>query len=384
MKDRKINLVVFTREYPTGMAGTKRIQNFLDYLLLQKIIINVLSFRSLIRQPAVRGVHNSVPYLNIGAGITMELSQIHRIVAYYLMGIHAIIKCKKKGYVNIVYNSGGINIENFLFILLAKIVGYKLILAIEEDYGFFNDKIKKISRFKFWTVKKLDFLNCRWSDAIIVISTYLRDKYQRMRAKNVILIPVTAKLNHDKDKRSFNSPLQVIYAGTFTDKDGVSDIIEGFLAFNKKYGNALLIMTGKSAQQQLYKHKYKNEKSIIFRGFIDHNEFYSLLRNADVLCMCRTKSGFANAGFPFKLGEYLATGNPVICTRVSDVKYYLDDEDAFMIDPESPLQICEALSEITKNPDMAKKKGLNGLEKCRKYFSPETNGQILLEYLLKV
>ena len=31
--EKKLNLIVFMREYPSGMAGTKRIQNFLDYPL---------------------------------------------------------------------------------------------------------------------------------------------------------------------------------------------------------------------------------------------------------------------------------------------------------------------------------------------------------------
>ncbi len=69
-------------------------------------------------------------------------------------------------------------------------------------------------------------------------------------------------------------------------------------------------------------------------------------RNSDVLCMCRKESGFANAGFPFKLGEYLATGNPVICTKVSDVEYYLDNEDVYLIDPGCPDQISASLERI--------------------------------------
>ncbi len=68
MKAQKINLVVFTRDYPTGMAGTKRIQHLLDFLFLQDIQINVIGFRSKIRQPATKGIYKSIPYLCVGAG----------------------------------------------------------------------------------------------------------------------------------------------------------------------------------------------------------------------------------------------------------------------------------------------------------------------------
>jgi len=381
---KKMNLVVFTREYPVGMAGTKRIQHLLDYLLLKGILISVIAFRGNIPQPAVHGLHNSIQYINVGHGIKMSFSQIHLIVLYYLRGLRAIMKSKKRGFLNIIYNAGGISIENFLLIFWSRILGFKLVLAIEEDYSFFTDNIKLISRFKFWTIKRMDFLNCRLADEIIVISTYLRDKYLRMMASNVTLIPITAKINFNEKKKSFNSPLQVVYAGTFADKDGVRDIIKGFLTFNKSYDNARLILTGKSAQQENYREQYRNEQNILFKGFMEDNDFYILLRNSDVLCMCRNESGFANAGFPFKLGEYLATGNPVICTKVSDVEYYLDNEDVYLIDPGCPDQISASLERIVHDPVNARNKGLNGLEKCRKFFSAEINGQILFDVLDRI
>lgn len=45
--------------------------------------------------------------------------------------------------------------------------------------------------------------------------------------------------------------------------------------------------------------------------------------------MCRNLSEYANASFPFNLGEYLAIGNPVIATKVSDIEMCLTDEDAY-------------------------------------------------------
>jgi glycosyltransferase involved in cell wall biosynthesis len=369
------------REYPIGMAGTRRVQNFLDYLQLYDILINVISFRGHLKQPESKGVYKSIPFLNIGQGVEMKISHLHRIIAYYIKGSIVICRMRKRGYSNIIYNSGGISIENFLFILLSKILGFRLVLAIEEDYSYFNDDIKLISRFKFWTINRFDFLNCRWADSIVVISNYLKNKYVNLGAKNVTLIPITAKLNNNPAKKSFSENLQVIYAGTFTDKDGVGEIIEGFLKFNSLYRNALLILTGKSAQQLLYKDKYKERENIIFKGFVEDDEFYDLLRNSDVMCMCRTDSGFANAGFPFKLGEYLATGNPVICTRVSDVEYYLTDEDVYLIDRADPVLISEALIKIYNDQQSALEKGQNGLKKCRKYFSPDTNGEKLVALL---
>lgn len=384
MKTKKISLLVLIAEYPNGMAITKKIQNILYYLISQKIEITVISSRSNIPQPSEKGIDNGIPYVNIGIGLDLKLLNLHKIIMYFMKGLSLILKHKKKDSENILYCIGPINIENLLFVFWARLLRYKLIFDINEDYSFFEDQVKFISRFKVWTVKQLDFLTYRWAKAIIVVSTHLRNKYLENNKKHILLVPVTAKENFNSGKFNFNSPLQIVYAGSFDLKDGVNDIIEGFISFNSFYQNARLILTGKSEQQMIYKEKYKNYSNIIFKGHLLEDAFYDLLQNADIMCMCRTNSDFANAGFPFKLGEYLATGNPVISTKASDVENYLTSDDAYLIESNSPLQICGALTEIVNNPETARKIGLNGLKKYKRFFSPEVNGKLLYDLLITI
>lgn len=381
MDNSTLNLLVFTREFPVGMAGTKRTKHLLQFLISKGIKIFIVSYRSKILQPEESGIDNRIPYVNIGMLLDFKFNSLLKIITYYFAGLNLIRKHKRKDLTNILYCYGGANIENLPFLLYAKLLKYRIIFDICEDYTFFEDDVKAVSRFKIWTVKKLDYINRNWSSAIIVISTHLRDKYLKLKCRNVTLIPITAEQNHDLNKHQFNTPLQVLYAGSFDLKDGVKDIIDGFNTFNGNYKEAILVLTGKSDQQIIYRNNYRDYKNIIFKGYVPDNEFYGLLRNADVLCMCRTNSDFANAGFPFKLGEYLATGNPVIATRTSDVGKYLTINDAFLIEPNNPQQICNTLTEIISNPGNALKIGNNGMLKCLQYFSPEATGQLLYNLL---
>ena len=69
---------------------------------------------------------------------------------------------------------------------------------------------------------------------------------------------------------------------------------------------------------------------------MDEKDYYSLLNNADIPCMTRVDLAFANAGFPFKLGEYLAAGKPVIASRVSDVdRFLVNGQNAMLVNPGS-------------------------------------------------
>lgn len=384
MKTDRLNLLVLIREYPIGWAVTKKVQNMLYYLLLQKIDINVISFRGKIPQQSEKGIDNGIPYVTIGMGTEIRLLNLHKIVIYYVKGLKLILTHRKKECKNVFYCVGPVNIENLLFVLWARLLHYKLVFDINEDYSFFEDSVKLTSRFKIWTIRQLDILTYLWSRAIVVVSTHLQNKYLKQNKRPVVLIPVTAKENFNSSKNTFNDPLQVLYAGSFDLKDGVDDIIIGFNSFNSDFPNARLIMTGKSDQQLKYLEKYRSYPNIIFKGHLSDDEFYDLLKNADVLCMCRTNSAFANAGFPFKLGEYLATGNTVIATKASDVQNYLTPDDAYLIDSNSPAQICGALKEIAGNPDLARKIGLNGMKKYRKFFSPEVNGKLLYDLLIRI
>ena len=382
MKSEELNLFVLLRNYPVGLAVTKKIDNLLNYLHKNDIKIRVLSYRSKFKQPYYNA--DQYPILFDSIGYNLKLSSLHKAVAYFIKGLRIIQKGKKHGFNNIFYCIGPLNIENFLFVFWARLFNYKIVFDINEDYSFFEDKVKIISRFKIITTKRLDVLTYKWADAITVVSTYLRNKYMAMTDKPVLLVPVTAVENFRTEKNVHQGLLKVVYAGTFDRKDGVEAIIEGFLMFSRNYKKVNLILMGKSELQKEYQNRFGNNDNIFFKGYVPDDQFYGMLRDADILCMCRTNSDFANAGFPFKLGEYLATGNPVISTRASDVCDYLTSDDAYLVDFDSPEEIAAAFQKIAGNQDEARRIGLNGFRKYQKYFSPESNGKILLEGLLRL
>src|SRR5674476_341216 len=96
MKTRELNLLVLIKEYPVGLAITKKIQNILYYLLSQKVEIYVISSRSKLQQPSEKGFDNGIPYENVGIGLSLKLSNLPKTIMYFFKGFHLISKRKKK------------------------------------------------------------------------------------------------------------------------------------------------------------------------------------------------------------------------------------------------------------------------------------------------
>ena len=101
--------------------------------------------------------------------------------------------------------------------------------------------------------------------------------------------------------------------------------------------------------------------------------------------MTRIDSKFAQAGFPFKLGEYLATTKPVVATDVSDVSLYLDHlQDIVLAKPSDTKSLVDSIELLIKSPEKRKVIGENGRKKCEKYFNPEINSKMLFDFMKKI
>jgi glycosyltransferase involved in cell wall biosynthesis len=88
----------------------------------------------------------------------------------------------------------------------------------------------------------------------------------------------------------------------------------------------------------------------------------SLLQTADVLVVPpRDRGRCSTGGFPMKLSEYLASGRPVVATRMGDIpKYLVDGESALLADPDDYRSFASAVVGAVTERDLARRIGANG------------------------
>ena len=115
----------------------------------------------------------------------------------------------------------------------------------------------------------------------------------------------------------------------------------------------------------------KINELVEYKGYVSRTEYLNYLINAEILCMTRNKSEYAKAGFPFKLGEMLASGRPVIASRLPGIEEYLNDTQVIFFEPEDPSSLANKINFILNNQKIANEIGLEGQKRCKEIFSTE-------------
>ena len=386
MSEQKYNITVMGVSCFDGMASSMRVRNLLEPLVAKNLVsVNNLIYQKDNKEPIGKeGVLNGITFKVIG----FSLKNVFSVFGFVFGGFSFIRKSKKKGYKNIIYNYNYPDIKNIWFILYARMVGYKVIFDVIEDNNY-QAHVGFINKFRIKTSLFL-FKYCRhFADAMIGISEHLY-KLNRTTTEDKIpsyLIPVTVNLKYFKNEAAVpvkKENIKIFYGGSFGEKDGLEYLIDAFDEVSRVHDNVELIFTGIGHQQDMDKifariEKVKNRNRIIYKGFLATDEYYRVLNECDIFCMTRINSKFANAGFPFKLGEFLASGKAVIATNVGDVPNYLfNDINALLVNPNSAEEIIDALLLLIEDPDKRKALGTEARKTAERCFDSDTVGMRLL------
>jgi glycosyltransferase involved in cell wall biosynthesis len=378
-------IFAINQHYPYGMAATLRIKLFTEFLVRKGANVNVLISNQDNALNSQSGSHNGVGYSTI---IDKKIPKIIFYLLYPLAVTLEILKNKKKKSKNYILIYGDIDMYTLPFVIIAKISGYKIIQDIVEDSGLTDESSSWKGKVNSWFRELIMPYGMKFIDGIVVISMYLDNKYKVMFPHMpLVKIPVSAaNLSYGPlIQKPSSEDLCFVYCGSFGIKDGLDYLIEAFDNVSKNHPNISLTLLGQAGNEIMDKVNSLENHNISFTGYLPDKDYWKALHSADILCMTRVDSPFAHAGFPFKLGEYLATARPVIATDVSDVRYYLEDKiDIVMAKPSDTPSLINAIEYLINNPDKRDLIGRNGYEKCTKYFNPEVNSQILLDFINEI
>jgi glycosyltransferase involved in cell wall biosynthesis len=376
--------------FPEGNAATNRVHTYAKGFYENGIITHVICSDSKYI-PTGNGVTNGIYFYHpFGQRIRNKYFLLRRWYKFkkYIRAIRIMKEINKNDkIIAIIFYSELLHSQLLLFIFSTFIQSKIILERSEHPFRNFQGSIvrKAVGEIRI-------FLETKLSNGIICITQYLIDFYKRkgVSKKKLFLVPSTVdperfQITHD----SFLPFKYILYCGTLTIlKDGVNILIESFNKISAKYPEINLVLIGKGnkvEEEIILKNlviKLKIDKKVFFLGQLPRMEIPEYLVNATILALARPKSIIADAGFPSKLTEYLATGVPIVITNFGEISLYLKDkENIFISDQDSVDAYSTKIDFVLSNYDFAKKVALKGKELTNTIFNYNTQAKRLIGFI---
>jgi glycosyltransferase involved in cell wall biosynthesis len=235
------------------------------------------------------------------------------------------------------------------------------------------------------------FLN--WYDGILAISGLLEDYFTARVGTGTRVLRMPILVDCERFARGATSPPAdaepyIGYSGSLASTKGISTLLQAFREVAVRHRDMNLRLAGLAVPRE-YRDELEGqvrelglEGRVEFLGLVRSSELPDFLRGATALVIPHPAADFSAAGFPTKLGEYLASGTPVVVTRVSEVEDYLTDgETAFVCDPGEPRALAAALDGVLGDRERAAAVGAAGAGIARREFDVGRQGQRLYEFI---
>lgn len=313
-----------------------------NYPLVDKIFIKGGVFHS----QGFKGYY--IPFINI-----LLVKHVSRLISGFFILLYLCIF--KKSQVIFVH---GIHTPYLILASFFRIFGIKVAIVLTDPAGVELSTDSVLSIF----LKRMDrYVVCYFTKRASFLIA-LAPKLIEISNKKLATLVFPGILNkgfEDKInslnilKKENRKEFIIIYAGGLHEIYGIKILVNAILSFNKNY-NIKMVFFGKGDQLDYIKKVSAYDSRIEYSGFLSDNELIPQLLNADLLINPRpTSSDFASLSFPSKLIEYLATGVPVLTTRIDSIP--LEYEGFFYyIEDETEIGIQEAIIAVLKKPTIEK------------------------------
>lgn len=364
--------------FPEGNAATNRVFTYSKGFWEKGIEVHVICLSNAYLTD-MNGVREGINYYHpFGQTKRNRFFMIRRWHEFYkyLATFNLLRRIMKIDGISVIHTySYNIIIQLFAFISSRLLNTIVTLERSEHPLQKYRNKIQENTLGEFRI-----FLDIKLSDGILCITDYLIDLYQTRGCCKDKLIKIPSTVDPDRFKCQTSSPFNydyILYSGSLTlQKDGVDILIGSYEKIIKKHPQILLVLIGKGddLEDELYLRnlvKEKNiDKKVFFLGQIPRNEIPFYICNARLLALARPKSRIADAGFPSKLTEYLATGNPIIVTKVGEIPQYLKDNyNAFLSEPGDVDAFADKLDLVLSDYNFALKVGQQGRKLTEEVFN---------------
>lgn len=250
--------------------------------------------------------------------------------------------------------------------IVSKLFRKKTVIHIHS--AKFDSWYNNASQIKKWLIR---FLLNR-VDIIVVEGGIWKTFFKQIVPESkLVIIPNCVHLsNFKKTKKSKReNKITVLFPGSLCERKGVFDILKAIPLVIKEEKNIKFIFGGCSSNEEeikileIIKSQHLENYTAFIGEYTDKNKA-EIYGSADIFIL----PSYAE-GLPISMLDAMASGLPIISTRVAAIPEVIDDRvNGFLIEPGDYKALAERILILTKDRNLRKKMGKNNIEKIRKNY----------------
>lgn len=268
----------------------------------------------------------------------------------------------------------------------SKILGFPMVMNYVEYRSVFETKSRrnKIS----WYLT--DRFAPRLVDGILPISEFLINHVKERSSTPYFKVPTLCDFTrYTSLERSADSPRYLLYCGSAAYYEVANFTIASFERLTSDSDIFLYLIINGWPQQidKVHQRIAQSPKSSLIQTFsnVSNEDYARLLFQAEGLLIPLRPNVQDTARFPNKVGEYVASGNPMVTTSVGEIAYYFQDGvSAFVAERYEEEAYAQKLQELVDDPHRAQSVGKQGQQIGHQKFDYRANGENMLEFLRQI
>ena len=399
-KDKKVSefVLVTSMNFPSGGAGATYLNLFCRAMKLSGTNISVLLLKGYgfgnytYNGPSNNVTEDGVPYTYLGfkqrpdkilLKLFEEIKSLYNLV-FYLIRLFR----KRRNVTLLVYNSEvHFNIPIFLISRSFKIKTVKFVAEFVDKSEFTKSFFGEIKRYGY--IFNFNHIN-NLSDKLIVFSFFLKDKYLKIgfKEKDIFVQPNLTDFDFWKMENA-EIKYTLGYSGAPYLKDGLHDLFKAISILNNKNSDISLLVIGDAVFGQSLIPALKKEcerlgisEKVHFTGLVESSMVKKYLSECQMLILTRPSTTQTKAGFPTKLGEYFASGKPVLTTNFGDMeKYFTDGKDIIMAKCGDPESIASRISWMLQNEEKMEHITSEGYKRARQVLEYQNSVKRMINFI---
>ena len=384
--------IIFLGEtrFPYGLASVQRTILMSKALISAGANVTVICRKGVWREnehPDInyKGKYEGINYL-YSSKTTVKPNGFLKRNLTKLKGIYGeyqfIKKLKKNKELSLAIVSERNNIHILRYYMYSLIFGFPIVNNLVEMASSFQNKISFLKRINNYV---LDKWTLKLFSGALPISDKLNHYYRSIiPSKPSLKLPILCDYEKFEIPRENKAPY-FLYCGSINYLEVINFILKCYKNLEEGKAKLYMVVSGDSKEKiQEIQDKINNEfvgAPVTLFTRIPYSQLVHLYTHAIALLIPLRPTLQDTSRFPHKIGEYLASGNPVITTNVGEIKtYFKDNETALVASEYKVSDFTEKMEYVLNFPEKAKSIGHNGKELGLRNFDYKIHGSRLLDF----